>query len=218
MIDLQNDPAILKLLEFAKKKKTITYDEVNDFLPEAIANSDRIEEVIVILEKNDVKLEEEEVDLDEVEVEKPPAAKQKLVYDEKETAIDDPIRLYLREIGKESLLTGEQEVYLSQKMEEGENIIKRVIRAAGVFIPELSRLIANISSKVDPRELNLTKKEISEFLAERRRITQFYKEIIRPHVATIRSFMEAKRKCEGEGGSILLGWWAHMLPACLPAC
>jgi RNA polymerase primary sigma factor len=205
MIDLQNDPAILKLLEFAKKKKTITYDEVNDFLPEEIVNSDRIEEVIGILQKNDIKLEEEEVDLDEieVEVEKPPAGKQKLVYDEKETAIDDPIRLYLREIGKENLLTGEQEVYLSQKMEEGENIIKRVIRGAGVFVPELSKLIANISSKVDPRELNLTKKEVSEFLAERRRITQFYKETLRPHVAGIRLFMESKRKGEAEGGSVL---------------
>ena len=42
MSDLQNDPAILKLLEFAKKKKTITYDEVNDFLPDDITNSDRI--------------------------------------------------------------------------------------------------------------------------------------------------------------------------------
>jgi RNA polymerase primary sigma factor len=88
-------------------------------------------------------------------------------------------------------------------MEEGENIIKRVIRGAGLFVPELAKLIANISSKVDPRELNLTKKEVSEFLAERRRVTQFYKEILRPHVTAIRTFMEAKRKGEADGGSIL---------------
>jgi RNA polymerase primary sigma factor len=159
MSDLQNDPAILKLLKFAKKKKTITYDEVNDFLPDDITNSDRIEEVMSILEKNNVKLEEEDVDLSDVEEKKPPPSKKKLVYDEKETAIDDPIRLYLREIGKENLLTAEQEVYLSQKMEEGENIIKRVVRNSGVFIPELHRLASNIGSRIDPRELSLTKKE-----------------------------------------------------------
>ena len=203
MSDLQNDPAILKLLEFAKKKKTITYDEVNDFLPDDITNSDRIEEVMSILEKNNVKLEEEDVDISDIEERKPPASKKKLVYDEKETAIDDPIRLYLREIGKENLLTAEQEVYLSQKMEEGENIIKRVIRNSGVFIPELHRLASNIGTRIDPRELSLTKKEMSEYLAELRRVTQFYKEPLRPHVMLIRQFMETKGKYEAEGGSIV---------------
>ena len=204
MSDLQNDPAILKLLEFAKKKKTITYDEVNDFLPDNIANSDRIEEVMSLLEKNNVKLEEEDVDLSDVEEErKAPPSKKKLVYDEKETAIDDPIRLYLREIGKENLLTAEQEVYLSQKMEEGENIIKRVIRNSGVFIPELHRLATNIGTRIDPRELSLTKKEMSEYLAELRRVTQFYKEPLRLHVVLIHQFMETKRKYEAEEGSIV---------------
>jgi len=203
MSDLQNDPAILKLLEYAKKKKTITYDEVNDFLPDNIANSDRIEEVMSLLEKNNVKLEEEDVDLSDIEERKAPPSRKKLVYDEKETAIDDPIRLYLREIGKENLLTAEQEVYLSQKMEEGENIIKRVIRNSGVFIPELHRLATNIGTRIDPRELSLTKKEMSEYLAELRRVTQFYKEPLRLHAAQIRQFMETKRKHEAEGGSII---------------
>jgi len=201
MSDLQNDPAILKLLEFAKKKKTITYEEVNDFLPDDITNSDRIEEVMSILDKNKIKLEEEDVDLSEER--KAPPSKKKLVYDEKETAIDDPIRLYLREIGKENLLTAEQEVYLSQKMEEGENIIKEVIRNSGLFIPELHKLATNIGSRIDPRELSLTKKEISEYLAELRRVTQFYKEPLRPHVPAIRQFMELKEKVASEGDSII---------------
>ena len=201
MSDLQNDPAILKLLEFARKKKTITYEEVNDFLPDDITNSDRIEEVMSILDKNNVKLEEEEVDVSEER--KPSPSKKKLVYDEKETAIDDPIRLYLREIGKENLLTAEQEVYLSQKMEEGENIIKEVIRNSGLFIPELHRLADNISTRIDPRELSMTKKEISEYLAELRRVTQFYKEPLRPHMPALRQFMDLKKKIEGEGEGII---------------
>jgi RNA polymerase primary sigma factor len=203
MSDLQNDPAILKLLEYAKKKKTITYEEVNDFLPDNITNSDRIEEVMSILDKNKVKLEEEDVDLSEDEEQKSPPSTKKLVYDEKDTAVDDPIRLYLREIGKENLLTAEQEVYLSQKMEEGENIIKQVIRNSGLFIPELHRLMVNISSRIDPRELSLTKKEMSEYLAELRRVTQFYREPLRPHVALIRQFMELKKKAESEAAGIV---------------
>jgi RNA polymerase primary sigma factor len=202
MSDLANDPAIQKLIAYAKKKKSVTYDEVNDFLPGEIVSSDRIEEVIGILEKNDIKLEDEEITL-EPEEEKPAAGKQKLIYDDKESAVDDPIRLYLREIGKESLLTAEQEVYLSKKMEEGENIIKKVIKTSGLFIPELYRLGQSISSRVDPRELNLSKKEISEYLAERRRVTTFYREALRPHYAGIKQFIEAKRRLEPEAGSVL---------------
>jgi len=202
MSDLANDPAIQKLIAYAKKKKSVTYDEVNDFLPSEIVSSDRIEEVISILEKNDIKLEDEEISL-EAEEEKPAPGKQKLIYDDKESAVDDPIRLYLREIGKESLLTAEQEVYLSKKMEDGENIIKKVIKTSGLFIPELYRLGQSIGSRIDPRELNLSKKEISEYLAERRRVTAFYREALRPHYAAIKQFMEAKRRLESELGSIL---------------
>ena len=116
--------------------------------------------------------------------------KKKLVYDEKETAIDDPIRLYLREIGKENLLTAEQEVILSKKMEEGEGIIKSVLKSSGLFINEFFRLSMKALSKKDPRELNLAKKEISEFMAERRRLNQFYRDTIREHLPAVKAYIE----------------------------
>ncbi len=200
MTDLQNDPAVVKLLEYAKRKKTITYDEVNDFLPEQLVNSDRIEEVIALLVKHKVRLEEEDLSLD-VEEEKP--ERKKMLVEEKESAVDDPIRLYLREIGKESLLTAEQEVILSKRMEEGENIIKGVIRHSGILIPEFYRLAVRTHSRVDPRDLNMSKKEISEFLAERRRLTQCYRDPLKEVFPLLKQFMEVKKKVENDGGNAL---------------
>ena len=107
-----------KLLEYAKGKKSVSYDEVNDFLPDAIVSSDRIEEVIALLQKHNIKLEDEDISL-EIEEEKPVKDRKKLIYSDKESSVDDPIRLYLREIGKENLLTAEQEVELSKAMESG---------------------------------------------------------------------------------------------------
>ena len=203
MTDLQTNPAIIKLIEYAKKKKSVTYDEVNDFLPENIVNSDRIEEVIALLEKNSIKLEEEDVSVDIEEASPVPAGKKKLVYDEKESAVDDPIRLYLREIGKENLLTAEQEVILSKQMEDGENIIRNVIRHAGLLVPELFKLAQRANTRVDPKELNLSKKEISEFLAERRRLNQLYREELRPYYPAMKQFMDLKKKAESEEKHIL---------------
>ena len=59
MTELETDPSVVKLLEYAKAKKKISYDEVNDFLPGSIVNSDKIEEVLSLLENNNVKLEDE---------------------------------------------------------------------------------------------------------------------------------------------------------------
>ncbi|MCK4540839.1 MAG: RNA polymerase sigma factor RpoD [Spirochaetales bacterium] len=209
MTELLTDPAVQKLIEYGKSKKIITYDEVNDFLPDSIVNSEKIEEVIIILEKNNITLEDDALPVEargeaqEVTEEQAKGQKGKrLVYGEKESAIDDPIRLYLREIGKENLLTAGQEVELSKQMEEGEMIIKDVIKGSGMIIPELFNLIEKTFSKTDPRELELSKKEISEMLAERRRLNQFYREDLKKLSPTLKSYMDLKKKIVTAGGDI----------------
>jgi len=196
-VDVSADPAVLKLLEYARKKQVLSYDELQDFLPEYIANTDKIEQVLVILEANNVQLlEEDSLGDDEAEPEtrKPEPGKKRLVYAEKESSADDPIRLYLREIGKENLLTAEQEVELSKQMEDGENIIKGVIKNSGMIIPEFYHIAQRAFSKKDPRELSLSKKEITEYMTERRRLNQFYKEVLRVAGADLKNYMEIKRR------------------------
>jgi len=226
--DIQNDPSVIKLIEYAKAKKNITYDEVNDFLPESISNSDKIEEIISLLEKNKIKLED---DLNHAPVEEIVAVdddedivdsgdiisehelenlnpdknvtKKKVVFSEKESSIDDPIRLYLREIGKENLLTGEQEVLLSKQMENGENIIKNVIKESGMIIPEMYNLLLKTFSKADPKELDISKKEVSEILAERRRLNQFYRESLGDISNPLRLYMDLKTKIIESGSDLI---------------
>ncbi|MCL1929235.1 MAG: RNA polymerase sigma factor RpoD [Treponema sp.] len=205
VIDVSNDPAVLKLLEYAKEKKILSYDELQDFLPEHIANSDKIEQVLILLEANNVQLIEEDTQGDENEEtdsRKTETGKKRLVYNEKESSADDPIRLYLREIGRESLLNAEQEVELSKLMEEGENIIKGVIKNSGMIIPEFYHIAQKAFSKKDPRELSLSKKEITEYMTERRRFNQFYKDTLRIAGAELKNYMEIKRQLINRGTDI----------------
>jgi len=228
MNDLLNDPAIQKLISIAKQKSSISYDEMTELLPEAIVNSDRIEDVIVLLADHNIRLDDEieaagslTDDLPEPSPSDNPEEVlqaviqnlpeevitkeiKKLHYQDKETVIDDPIRLYLREIGKENLLTAEKEVELSKKMEDGENIIKSVIKASGMIIPEFYALAYKIFSKgKDPREMNLSKKEISEYLAERRRLAQAYRDILKSVLTDLKTYIEIKKKIVQRGGDIL---------------
>ncbi|MDR2068586.1 MAG: RNA polymerase sigma factor RpoD [Spirochaetaceae bacterium] len=198
MTDLQLDPAVLKLIEYAKEKKSLSYDELSDFLPEHIANSDKIEQVLALLEANNVQLiEDEGSGEDESESgtrKNAESEKKRLVYSDKEASVDDPIRLYLREIGRENLLTAEQEIELSKQMEDGENIIKGVIKKSGMIIPEFYHIALRAFSKKDPRELSLSKKEITEYMTERRRLNQFYKETLRIIGGELKNYIEIKRR------------------------
>jgi RNA polymerase primary sigma factor len=202
--DLALDPAVLKLIEYAKEKKTLSYEELSDYLPEHIANSDKIEQVLALLEANNVQLIEEEgsgEDENEAEARKSPdTEKKRLVYSDKESLVDDPIRLYLREIGRENLLTAEQEVELSKQMEDGENIIKGVIKKSGMIIPEFFHIAQKAFSKRDLRELNLSKKEITEHMTERRRLNQFYKDTLRIVLGDLKNYIEIKRRLITRGG------------------
>jgi len=114
MSDVELDPAIAKLLEYAKEKKSISFDELSDFLPESVLNSEKIDSILALLEANNIQLEEEDIQIEDEQTLKKELENKRLVNNSKESGSDDPIRLYLYEIGKEHLLTADQEVELSR--------------------------------------------------------------------------------------------------------
>jgi RNA polymerase primary sigma factor len=202
MNDLELDPAIAKLLEYARAKKSISFDELSDFLPEHVLNSEKIDGILALLEANNIQLEEEEIQIeDEAAAKEEEAEKKRLVYNDKESSVDDPIRLYLREIGKENLLTAEQEVELSKSMEEGENIIKGIIKRSGVLIPEFHAITVKATRR-EAKDSSLQRKENTEKIAERRRLNQFYRDVIRDCLVDLKDYVENKRRIISRGGDI----------------
>ncbi|GHT64220.1 RNA polymerase sigma factor RpoD [Spirochaetia bacterium] len=204
--EMSHESAVIKLIEYAREKKTLSFEELSDYLPEHItSNTEKMEQVLALLETNNVQLiEEESSEAEESEAETRKAKeveKKRLVYNDKESSVDDPIRLYLREIGREHLLTAEQEVELSKQMEDGENIIKGVIKKSGMIIPEFYHIAQKAFSKRDYREDNLSKKEITERMTERRRLSQFYKETLRLVLNDLKCYIEIKRRLINRGGN-----------------
>ena len=58
---IEAEPAVQKLLEYGKERKTISYDELSDFLPDHVTSGDRIEIVLALLERNNIQLVEDDV-------------------------------------------------------------------------------------------------------------------------------------------------------------
>ena len=213
MTDQELDPAIVKLVEYGKTKKVLNYDEITDMLSPEILNSDKMDTVLMVLEQNKIKVIEENLDLDDEDDEdsseqadetdskddygkskKTAAGRKSLVNNDKDSSIDDPIRLYLREIGKENLLTAEQEVELSKKMESGENIIKEVIKNSGMIIPEFYSIAQRAFSKIDPHESGRPRKEINEEMAEKRRLKANYSDALKQVLSEMRQYISLKKQ------------------------
>ncbi len=223
-MDQTDNTSVEKLLEFAKTKPFITWEDVTEFLGQDFINSPEMESVLKILSENSIQLVEtdilsaeeetqeepdedlilesddddvppEENEVSEIEnTEKKLAAKSRLVNGDKDTSVDDPIRLYLREIGKENLLTAEQEVELSQTMEQGNNIIKDVIKNSGIMIPEFFAVAQRAFTRIDIHEPGKTRKEINEEMADKRRLKSAYGEHIKPVLSEMKQYMTLKKQ------------------------
>ena len=124
------NPAVAKLLRNAQKKYSVTFDEAYSSLPEHIANSDQLEDVLQLFVQRKISIESA-VEDDQSTIS---------LQEQLQESSDDPIRLYLREIGKEKLLTAEQEVELSKEMEHGQEIMVTAISHSGIIIDDLYKL------------------------------------------------------------------------------
>ncbi len=116
---------IKELVRLAQEQGHLTYNDLNEVLPENVVTPEILDEVFSKLRG----LEIEVVDQAEIDRVKTPDA------DEEETvhldALDDPVRMYLKQMGQVPLLTREQEVEISKRIEAAENEMRKIVYSLG---------------------------------------------------------------------------------------
>jgi len=133
LLDL-NDAAVKRMIKLAKKRGFVTYSELNAVLPSEEVSSDQIEDVYSMLSEMGITVSEGD-DADEAEEEAAPAEEEEpeggeLVEAARPTAVatrtteptdrtDDPVRMYLREMGSVELLSREGEIAIAKRIEAG---------------------------------------------------------------------------------------------------
>ncbi|MFR6448670.1 MAG: RNA polymerase sigma factor RpoD [Peptoniphilus grossensis] len=128
-----------QLLKDGKKDGNLSYDEIGDAFEKFQIDSDDIDELYKTFEKEGINLvdkkdlkddDEEEVDVSKEDLSVP-----------KGVTVDDPVRMYLKEIGKISLLTAEEEVEIAKRMEAGDESAKKELAEANL------RLVVSIAKR-----------------------------------------------------------------------
>ena len=145
---------LVELLELAKKKKNVLeYQEISDFFKDSPLEVNQMEKVFDFLEASGVDVlritensgdellldndmdmdgmeDEEEVELDKIDLSVPEGV-----------SIEDPVRMYLKEIGKVSLLSADEEIELAKRMEKGDEAAKKRLAEANL------RLVVSIAKR-----------------------------------------------------------------------
>ena len=139
--DKNSKMAIVKtLLDKGKKNGTLTYQEIMDEIEHIELSPEQIEKIYEVLEsmgievlgqlKPSIEIIEEEEEEEEIDLSVPEGI-----------AIDDPVRMYLKEIGKVPLLSSEDEINLAQRIENGDQVAKKKLAEANL------RLVVSIAKR-----------------------------------------------------------------------
>ena len=129
--------AVRKLTERAKANGSVTYDDINEFLPEDQVSSDQIEDVMAQLSEAGVTVtegENAEADKEDEEESTDVANPTGNIKDEDVGRTDDPVRMYLREMGSVELLSREGEIAIAKRIEAGrEDMISGICESPLTF-------------------------------------------------------------------------------------
>lgn len=137
-----------KIIALGKQKGFLTYDEVNNLLPEGISSSEDIDRIFDVLGNEDIQIVEHE---DEVDAGRPPAAavKEEVIVEQLKSEeaflhLDDPVKMYLKQMGSIPLLCREEEIALAKKIEDAEEKFKRSVLITRFARAEILSVVQDI--------------------------------------------------------------------------
>ncbi len=153
---------IRQLIRLSKEQGYLTFDDINEALPESVENQEEIDNVLSILQNLEIEI----LEPDQVEdyKQRQEEAEEEESRSSQNDILDDPVRMYLKQMGQVPLLTREQEVEISKRIETAELKAQEALfqaAAIGDYIGTLGARLLNreerfdrvvIDKKIDSRE------------------------------------------------------------------
>jgi RNA polymerase primary sigma factor len=170
---------VKELVRLAQEQGYLTYNDVNEALPDSMISGEELDEVYVKLRNLEVEIVDQ-AEVDRVKQPEPEEEEDKTRLD----ILDDPVRMYLKQMGQVPLLTREQEVEISKRIEDAENEVKNIIYSFGFsgkeHIALAEKLVSEppkerfdrviLDKKIDSRDTHL--RELRKLITHVRQLDQ----------------------------------------------
>src|SRR5271170_7170371 len=141
---------IRQLIRLSKEQGYLTFDDINEALPESVENQEEIDNVLSILQNLEIEI----LEPDQVEdyKQRQEEAEEEESRSSQNDILDDPVRMYLKQMGQVPLLTREQEVEISKRIENAELKAQEALfqaSAVGGYIATLGAKLLNREERFD---------------------------------------------------------------------
>jgi len=123
---LELSEKVKELVRLAREQGYLTYNDINDALPDVVVSTEDLDNLYCKLRNLDVEIVDQ-AEVDRIKQPEPDEEEEKVRLD----ILDDPVRMYLKQMGQVPLLTREQEVEISKRIEEAENQVKLIVYSFG---------------------------------------------------------------------------------------
>ena len=150
-----------KLLIMGRKKEYLTYEEINNFLPEEIISAEQIERVFSVLDNEKIAIVDSEAEFNAQKKDRGGNGKHNhdsnkqhnrgVLSEAVYAGIEDPVKMYLRQMGQIPLLSREDEIRLAQEIEKAEEEYKSTV----LKCPYVKDSVLSLANNILSRNLNI---------------------------------------------------------------
>lgn len=186
---------IKNLLEKGNENKYLTYKEINNAIDNV--DADVIDILFQLLNARNIATVEDKKEFDNIvkEHSKSDSSDKFIHVEEKVGNNDDPIRLYLKEIGKVNLLTHDDEVEFSKKIEAGESEIEGIVLNTHLVVGEVLTTIKNVhSGRVSIHEILEPPRIYNVSTHEKRKLERKYKSFEKEYVVLAEKYLSLDKR------------------------
>ncbi len=186
----ERNTKIKELIKLASDQGYLTYDDINEALPESVLSAEEFDGILILLRGMDIEvIEDSDEQKFKAQMEKDERNRQAARMD----VLDDPVRMYLKQMGQVPLLTREQEVEISKRIEEAEINSRQLFNRFGFALQAYLSMAERVEGGKERFDRIISDKHVDSREKYIKTLHRLTKTILRLRSATQKKFIAANR-------------------------
>ena len=183
----ERNAKLTELIKLANDQNYLTYEDINNAFPESVLSSDEFDGILILLRGMDIDIIDES---EESDFKKQLEKEEKAKHTQRVDVLDDPVRMYLKQMGQVPLLTREQEVEISKRIEEAEIHSKKLFHQFGFCTNAYLNLVERLEAGKERFDRIISDKHVDSREKYLKTIPRITKSILRSHENAEKKFLD----------------------------